>query len=405
MPLAFAHALDVLRRGVDLDLHQMLVAALKPLNGQDPVVYLVDFAHRELMPLPVSVSGPIPVEEPVTGTLAGRAFVSGQPVTAQRGNDVRVWIPLIEGTERTGVLAVTVPAADADVLVELELLGVFAGLAVAAVAGVSDIPHLRRRGRTMSLAATMQWELMPPLSSGNERVAIAGVLEPAYDIAGDGFDYAINGDETHFALVDGMGHGVGSSLLASLAIGAYRHARRQHASAVAMHQAIEDAVAEHYDGEAFATGILAQLSTATGMLEWSCAGHPAPLLLRDRKIVAELSCEPALPFGLGDRTPIVGRQSLQPNDAVLLYTDGVIEARTPSGEEFGVERLRDLVEREAASGERADELLRRIVHAVLEHQVGAALRDDATLLLVQWLGADVTSDVAVPGQRLISAGH
>jgi serine/threonine protein phosphatase PrpC len=404
MPLAYAHALDVLRRGVDLDLHEMLMAALEPLDGHDPVVYLVDFAHLELMPLPVSVAGPIPVEEAVTGTLAGRAFVSGQPVTAQRGDEVRAWVPLIEGTERTGVLAVTVPSADADVLRELASLGVFAGLAVATVAGVSDIPHLRRRGRMMSLAATMQWELMPPLSSGNERVAIAGVLEPAYDIAGDGFDYAINGDETHFALVDGMGHGVGSSLLASLAIGAYRHARRQHDPIATMHQSIEDAVAEH-GGEAFATGILAQLSTTTGVLEWSCAGHPAPLLLRDRKIVAELTCEPSLPFGLGDRTPMVSRQPLQPNDAVLLYTDGVIEARTPAGEEFGLERLRDLVEREAASGRRPDELLRRIVRAVLDHQVGAALRDDATLLLVQWLAADATSEPSVPGQRLISAGH
>jgi len=68
-----------------------------------------------------------------------------------------------------------------------------------------------------------------------------------------------------------------------------------------------------------------------------------------------------------------------------LYTDGVTEARTEDGEQFGLERLVDLLEREAASGRTAEELLRRLVRAVLEHQ-GGGLRDDATLLLVQWTG-------------------
>ena len=51
----------------------------------------------------------------------------------------------------------------------------------------------------MSLAATMQWELMPPLAAMTPNVAVAGVLEPAYDIAGDAFDYAFNGNEVDFA--------------------------------------------------------------------------------------------------------------------------------------------------------------------------------------------------------------
>jgi serine phosphatase RsbU (regulator of sigma subunit) len=65
---------------------------------------------------------------------------------------------------------------------------------------------------------------------------------------------------------------------------------------------------------------------------------------------------------------------------VLLYTDGVTEARTADGELFGLDRLVDLLEREAASGRTAEELLRRLVRAVLDHQAGG-LRDDATLLV------------------------
>jgi hypothetical protein len=81
----------------------------------------------------------------------------------------------------------------------------------------------------------------------------------------------------------------------------------------------------------------------SGRLEWSCAGHPRPLLLRGRKIVAELSCDPVLPFGLGDGAPKPRVAELEPDDAVLLHTDGVTEARTADGELFGLDRLVDLL--------------------------------------------------------------
>jgi serine phosphatase RsbU (regulator of sigma subunit) len=152
-----------------------------------------------------------------------------------------------------------------------------------------------------------------------------------------------------------------------------------------MHAAIDAALDGYYEDVSFATGIIARLATGPGLLEWSCAGHPRPLLLRGRKVVSELSCHATLPFGLGDGAPGPGRAELEPDDAVLLYTDGVIEARAADGELFGLDRLIDLLEREAASGQPADELVRRLVRAVLDHQADG-LRDDATLLLVQWTG-------------------
>ena len=296
-----------------------------------------------------------------------------------------MWVPVVEQTTRTGVLAVTVPEASQTILAQTELLGVFAGLVVAAAARVSDVPYMRRRGRDMSLPASMQWDLLPPLSARTAGALIAGVLEAAYDIAGDSFDYAVNGGDLHFAILDGLGHGIGSTLLTGLAVGAYRHARRDGASVASIHAAIDAALTGYYGDDSFATGIIARLATASGRLEWSCAGHPRPLLLRGRQVVAELGCDPTLPLGLGDGAPEPSICELEPDDAVLLYTDGVIEARTPDGELFGLDRLADLLEREAASGQPAEELLRRLVQAVLDHQAGG-LRDDATLLLVQWTG-------------------
>ena len=373
-------ALRVLCHEAGADLHRVLAAACEPVPAWDPVVYLADFACQLLFPLDAGAA-----EQEMAGTMAGRAFTTGQPVTSDRDGSVRVWVPVVELTTRTGVLAVTVPRADPQMLAQAESLGMFAGLVVAAAARVSDVPYLRRRGRAMSLPAGMQWDLLPPLSARTAGALIAGMLEPAYDIAGDAFDYAVNGADLHLAIFDGLGHGLGSTLLTGLAVGAYRHARRDGAPVAGMHAAIDAALAGYYDDISFATGIIARLATGSGRLEWSCAGHPRPLLLRGRKVVAELSCDPVLPFGLGDGAPRPRIEELEPDDAVLLYTDGVTEARAPGGEQFGLDRLVDLLEREAASGRTAEELLRRLVRAVLDHQAGG-LRDDATLLLVQWTG-------------------
>jgi Stage II sporulation protein E (SpoIIE) len=376
----YAEALGVLRRDTGYDLDRVLAVACGPLPAWDPVLYLADFAHRVLFPLAAGVD-----EENVAGTMAGRAFTTGQPVISERDGSVRVWVPVVEQTARTGVLAITVPQASDAILAQAVLLGVFAGLVVVAAARVSDVPYLRRRGQAMSLPAGMQWDLLPPLSARTTGAVIAGMLEPAYDIAGDAFDYAVGGNDLQFAILDGLGHGIGSTLLTGLAVGAYRHARRDGASMTGIHAAIDAALAGSYDDVSFATGIIGHLDTGSGRLEWSCAGHPRPLLLRGHKVVAELSGDSSLPFGLGDGPPEPTVCDLEPDDAMLLYTDGVIEARTGDGELFGLDRLIDLLEREAASGREAEELLRRLVRAVLEHQADG-LRDDATLLLVQWTG-------------------
>jgi serine phosphatase RsbU (regulator of sigma subunit) len=375
----YSAALRVLRDAAGGDLHQVIAAACEPVPAWDPVVYLGDFSGQELFPLT-----PGEATEDVAGSMAGRTFSTGQPVTSERDDGIRVWVPVSEQASRTGVLAVTIGDATPEAIERVELLGVFAGLVIAAAARVSDVPYVRRKGREMSLAAGMQWDLLPPLNTRSPGATIAGLLEPAYDIAGDAFDYSISGDYLDFAIIDGMGHGLASTLLTGLAVGAYRHARRSGASVTDMHAAIDQALTSHYDDESFATGIVGRLAFRSGRLEWSCAGHPPPLLLRGRKVVAELTNDPVLPFGLGGR-PTLSTADLEPDDTLLLYTDGVTEARATDGALFGLDRLTDLLEQEAASGRPPEEILRRLVRALREHQP-EGLRDDATLLLVQWTG-------------------
>ena len=376
----YPEALRVLAARASVDLDPVLALACPP--GSDPVVYLADLSRQTLQPL----SAALPAEQ-VTGTLAGRAYTTGQPVASTRDGQARVWVPLLEQTARVGVLAVTLPDDGQGNLRQAELLGVFAGLILGGMIRVSDTPHIRRRaGHGVSLPASMQWDMLPPWSVRVRGAHAAGMLEPAYDIAGDTFDYAADDDTLHFAIIDGMGHGIGSTLLADLAVGAYRHARRAGSPLADMHTAIDEGIAGVYDDLSFATGIIGTLALGTGRLEWTCAGHPRPLLLRGRNVVAaELDSDATLPFGLGTGTPAVAAQDLEPGDAVLLYTDGVIDAHTPDGDLFGLERLVDLLEQQAAGEQEPEELLRRVVGAVLEHQ-GGQLRDDATLVLLRWAG-------------------
>jgi serine phosphatase RsbU (regulator of sigma subunit) len=78
--------------------------------------------------------------------------------------------------------------------------------------------------------------------------------------------------------------------------------------------------------------------------------------------------------------------ALEPGDGVLFHTDGVTEAHKPGSEQFGTERLADLVGRHASDQLEPEEIIRRLVRSVLEHQ-HERLSDDATIVLFQWNGA------------------
>ena len=133
----------------------------------------------------------------------------------------------------------------------------------------------------------------------------------------------------------------------------------------------------------FATGIIGTLDTGTGRLEWTCAGHPPPLLLRGR--VHELECTPTIPFGLGARNPGIHSLDLKPDDTVLIYTDGVTEAADPQDDMFSEARLEAVLR--AAAGGTSAEMVKSVTDAVRGF-VGTALpSDDITMLAIRRLEA------------------
>jgi serine phosphatase RsbU (regulator of sigma subunit) len=247
-----------------------------------------------------------------------------------------------------------------------------------------DALVMARRRRPMTLAAELRWSLLPPLNFTCPQAGIARVLEPVYEVAGDAFDYAINGDVLHLAIFDAMGHGLEASRMANLAVTAYRHARRQQHDLVLTYRYIDTMIAEVFGEDRFVTGQLAELDHSTGRVHWVNAGHPPPLLVRDGKVSLALQAEPWVPFGIGGPALSVAEHSLQPADRLLFFTDGVVEARPSSGgEAFGVERLVDLTRRAMADRHTLAETARRLARSVVDHREGT-LEDDATILLLGW---------------------
>lgn len=396
----------------------MVSGAAALFGGEDAVVHLADLQQRVLVPFLSPADhrhDGVPSALGVDSTVAGRAFQQMHQLTQSAGPDreagTRVWLPLLDGTERLGVLGITLPDAALEDHAGMERLRRFTSVVAELVMTKTmygDSIVRARRTSPMTLAAEIQWSLLPPLTFVNDSVTLAGGLEPAYEVAGDSLDYAVDAGIARFAIFDGMGHGIVSAQLISLVIAAYRNARRAGQSLTETATHIESAVNDVFRVESFATGLLCELDTATGRLTWLSAGHHEPLLLRGGRLVRALEVEPLLPLGLNwgllpGTSAAVGSEQLEPGDRLLLYTDGIIEARSPDGEFFGQERLVDMVIRNLAAGLPAPETMRRVVHALLDHQAGD-LDDDATLLLVEWhgpVGPGRAAPLSVTGQRAL----
>ncbi|MDR7275759.1 PP2C family protein-serine/threonine phosphatase [Catenuloplanes atrovinosus] len=370
------------------DLPGMVMRAAPQLDATALIIYLVDLQQRQLTPLNADGT---PGREPlaVDGTLPGRAYCMTTTITTE-GDDAgaRLWVPLLDGAERLGVLEVVSAAPmSAQAVADCKTVASLLGEIIVTRSLYTDTIERVRRREPMRLPAEILRAQLPPLTFATERLVVSGILEPCYDVAGDAFDYAVNGDVAHLALFDAAGHGSSGGtravMLATQALGAYRNARRTGLDLIATYHHIDDAV-RAYDRAGMITAVLAELDQRTGMLRVISAGHPSGIVLRAGKAVKILPTPTALPVPLGDlQTPVVVEELLEPGDQLLLYTDGITEARSRDGQEFGVERLIDFAVRAVADQLPAPETTRRLVHAILAHQ-DETLQDDATVLLAEW---------------------
>lgn len=312
----------------------------------------------------------------IAGSIQGRAILDSGPVCTADA----VYVPILARSHVIGVLECSPdPGFDARRWNALtDVIGSHLYLA----GDHSDKMKRFRGAGELSVAATIQYDLLPTLSYSGDGIEVAGRVEPATEIAGDAFDYAIDSDSVEFAIFDATGHGLNASLLTLAAVGAYRRSRRRgrHGSDAAGDvESITSSVAA--DGS-FVAGVLVHVDLRDYRATILNAGHLQPLLVRDGGVSPIGSLGQNLPFGLSAVPRSADSVALQRGDVLALYTDGVIEARDPDQADFGSERLATLLASGTADSRSVERLAEGIVDAVIDH-VGGGLRDDATLILLR----------------------
>jgi serine phosphatase RsbU (regulator of sigma subunit) len=224
---------------------------------------------------------------------------------------------------------------------------------------------------------------------------VAGLIQPAYEVGGDSFDYAVNDDTLDFAVFDAMGHGLQSSQLAHLAVTSYRHSRRSGLDLEGTYQAMDAAIAARGHGDEFVTCVIGRLDLNDGNLSWINVGHPLPMLVRGGEFIGRMACDATLPAGLGhgvggdrplgDGVAEIAHEVLRAGDRVFCITDGLVDAHRAGGEDFGERRLVELLDDRSRRGVDAAETVRQLSHTVFDHD--GELSDDTTAFLVDFHGA------------------
>jgi hypothetical protein len=353
------------------------------LDALDAVIYVVDREQRSLVALPRRHELDSPVIS-IDSTVAGHAF-SRTEVQESVDHTTRTrWIPLVDGTERLGVLELRFGTeTDIDHEQTKGFAGLIAELLMTKNAYGSYFERARRR-EPMSIAAEIAWRLLPPLTFASEDLVITGIFSPAYDLGGDGFHYSVDRETARLGIFDAMGHGLRAGLLATAALAAYRKSCVEDLDPAATAEEIDAVIGAEFT-DSFVTGIIAQLDVATGALTWCNAGHPAALLIRGGRLAEVLSSALGQPYGTG-LVPKTDSVRLEPGDRVVLYTDGVTEARTADGEFFGIDRLVHAIDEASSDGLPPPETMRRVMHTVVDHHAGD-LQDDASIVALEWRGS------------------
>ena len=371
-------------------------ALTEALDAQDVSFLIADYSGRSLIRLShvARGSGSAGRERteavPLVDTAHGRAM-SEQAVQVVAGNgSTRVIAPVTSRGEAVGVLELGLDVEPDDETLSCVASAAHA-LAYVVIANrrFTDLFEWGQRSLPLSLEAEIQHRLLPgSYTCEAGQFTLAGWLEPAGDVGGDTFDFSVERDTLHLSMTDAMGHTLDASLLATVLVGALRNARRRAVGLEEQARIANEALMSYATDWAFVTGQLVRVDLQSGVALIVNAGHPPPVRIRDgRAETVKLDVDP--PFATPkDGDYRVQRLPLEPGDRLVFLTDGMLERNATDVDVISVlTGSYELHPREAVQG-----LTREVVAAC-----GGELRDDATVLCLDWHGGP-------SGERETNAG-
>ncbi|WP_420452885.1 PP2C family protein-serine/threonine phosphatase [Ilumatobacter sp.] len=347
------------------DAHEVVGLARAMLPG-DARLYVVDNGYRELVELPPDGSVGTVVE--LSAELRG-AMLSSVRVL----HDGSWWVPLPDRGHSLFVVRL-----DGDEPGPVELARVAGSLLPSHLRRFDDLERARRRD-VMSVAAEVQRDVLPARSDHLGDYDVAGILEPAYTVAGDVFDYVLSDGSVWAYSLDGMGHGTEATISSILTMGAIRTARRSGADLAEQMRVADRVVHEQFGGDRFVTAAGCRLGPDA--VEVVNAGHE-PLRTIGVGRSGRLALDSDMPLGVTGSSDyrVHVLDPLRPGEAVVMMSDGAVGARSADGAQFGADRLESSFV--AHWSPRPFDVVNRVMEDVLEHVGASDVGDDITAVMV-----------------------
>ena len=268
---------------------------------------------------------------------------------------------------------------------DLELLVSLASAAALRVRNIAlaeDAAERRVLERELAVAHDIQMGMLPRARPDLPGVDLAAGLRPARAVGGDLYDYFVSGRDLWFIVADVAGKGVGAALVMAVTKTLFRALATAGGSLETVMTRLNGELARDNERQIFVTAFAGRLSAGGRVVEYANAGHNRPLLAAPGglRVLEGESGGPAL--GIVDGFPYTAARLPLPRDgALLVYTDGVTDARDAAGAVFGDRRLEACLA--GCAGRPAGEIVATVMDAVATFAAGAPQEDDITLLALR----------------------
>jgi sigma-B regulation protein RsbU (phosphoserine phosphatase) len=239
----------------------------------------------------------------------------------------------------------------------------------------------------LAIAHDIQMAMLPRDRPERAEIALAARLQPAQSVGGDLYDFVLDGDRLWFIVGDVAGKGVAAALYMAVAKTLFRAITAGSECVTDVVSRINRELSRDNDRQTFVTAIVGCLDLRSGDVSLVDAGHVPALLADEAGQIRTPPLTKCLTLGVVEDHPYEeSRLRLTPGSTLVLYTDGVTDARNFAGVQFGADRLLQALTGCASLD--PDAIVTAVTRAIEGFESGAPPEDDVTLLVLQFRGAE-----------------
>lgn len=241
-----------------------------------------------------------------------------------------------------------------------------------------------QRNSEMNLARRIQQRFLPHHITLPDHLQLAAELRQSQEVGGDFYEFFIRGNRLYFTIGDVSGKGTPAAFYMVSITKLFRYVANSHNSTATICNIINKQMCEDAEDDMYVTMFMGILDINTGIMTYTNAGHPYPLVIHENGETNFLSKYPDVPIGILENHVFSEHTyTIHKNNSLLFYTDGITDAENPAGQFYGKEKLVHCVE--MMQQHSPQEIIQAILDDNKKHIGIRKQSDDLTLLLVRFL--------------------